>query len=68
LKSKKELIYKYKKISLPAMTEKILQMLFCHWTKCRLDCIIFCKTPRDLQDLQELIAEHSEYKIPIIAK
>jgi pyruvate kinase len=26
------------------------------------------KTPRDLQDLQELIAKHSEYKIPIIAK
>jgi pyruvate kinase len=28
----------------------------------------FVKTPRDLQDLQELIAEHSDYKIPIIAK
>ena len=28
----------------------------------------FVKTPRDLQDLQELIAEHSEFKIPIIAK
>jgi pyruvate kinase len=33
-----------------------------------MDCIVFCKTPRDLQDLQELIAEHSDYKIPIIAK
>jgi pyruvate kinase len=32
-----------------------------------LDCILFVK-PRDLQDLQELIAEHSDYKIPIIAK
>jgi pyruvate kinase len=28
----------------------------------------FCKTPQDLKDLQNLIAEHSDYKIPIIAK
>jgi pyruvate kinase len=27
-----------------------------------------CKTPQDLKDLQNLIAEHSDYKIPIIAK
>jgi pyruvate kinase len=27
-----------------------------------------CKNPQDLKDLQNLIAEHSEYKIPIIAK
>jgi pyruvate kinase len=26
------------------------------------------KTPQDLKDLQDLIAEHAEYKIPIIAK
>jgi len=28
----------------------------------------FVKTPRDLQDLQHLIAKHSDYKIPIVAK
>src|SRR3970040_2494389 len=28
----------------------------------------FVKTPQDLKDLQDLIAEHSEYKIPIVAK
>jgi pyruvate kinase len=27
-----------------------------------------CKTPQDLKDLQNLIAEHSDHKIPIIAK
>jgi pyruvate kinase len=26
----------------------------------------FVKTPQDLKDLQNLIAEHSDYKIPII--
>jgi pyruvate kinase len=35
--------------------------------KSRLDCTFFCKTPQDL-DLQNLIAEHSDYKIPIVAK
>jgi pyruvate kinase len=33
-----------------------------------LACTFFCKTPQDLKDLQNLIAEHSDYKIPIIAK
>jgi pyruvate kinase len=28
----------------------------------------FVKTPQDLKDLQDLIAEHSEHKIPIVAK
>jgi pyruvate kinase len=32
-----------------------------------MDCTFFCK-PQDLKDLQNLIAEHSDYKIPIIAK
>jgi pyruvate kinase len=43
-------------------------MHFCYRTKCRLDCTFFVKTPQDLKDLQDLIAEHAEYKIPIIAK
>jgi pyruvate kinase len=34
----------------------------------KVDCTFFCKTPQDLKDLQNLIAEHSDYKIPIIAK
>ncbi len=28
----------------------------------------FVRTPNDLEDLQDLIAEHSDHKIPIIAK
>jgi hypothetical protein len=43
-------------------------MHFCNWTKCRLDCISFVKTPQDLKDLQDLIAGALWYKIPIIAK
>jgi pyruvate kinase len=31
--------------------------------KSRLDCPFLCKTPQDLKDLQDLIAEHSEHKI-----
>jgi pyruvate kinase len=31
-----------------------------------LDCIVFCKTPRFTRLTR--IAEHSDYKIPIIAK
>jgi pyruvate kinase len=41
-------------------------MLFLPLNKSRLDTF-FCKTPQDL-NLQNLIAEHSDYKIPIIAK
>jgi pyruvate kinase len=29
----------------------------------KVDCTFFCKTPQDLKDLQNLIAEHSDYKI-----
>jgi pyruvate kinase len=55
------------KISLPAMTEKdIADAIFAIEQK--VDCTFFCKTPQDLKDLQNLIAEHSDYKIPIIAK
>jgi hypothetical protein len=48
------------------MTEKDMQMHFCNWTKCRLDCISFCKTPGFKKDLQDLIAEHSEYKFLLL--
>jgi pyruvate kinase len=69
LKSKKGVNLPNTKISLPAMTEKdIADAIFAIEQKVDWIALSFVKTPRDLQDLQELIAEHSEYKIPIIAK
>ena len=69
LKSKKGVNLPNTKISLPAMTEKdIADAIFAIGQKVDWIALSFVKTPRDLQDLQELIAEHSEYKIPIIAK
>ncbi|MFY7729212.1 MAG: pyruvate kinase, partial [Flavobacterium sp.] len=69
LKSKKGVNLPNTKVSLPALTEKdIRDAIFA--IKAQVDWIAlsFVRTPRDLQDLQELIAEHSEYKIPIVAK
>jgi pyruvate kinase len=69
LKSKKGVNLPNTKISLPAMTEKdIADAIFAIELKLDWIALSFVKTPRDLQDLQELIAKHSEYKIPIIAK
>jgi hypothetical protein len=42
-------------------------MLFCHWTKVDWIALLFCKNTSRFKDLQNLI-EHSDYKIPIIAK
>jgi pyruvate kinase len=69
LKSKKGVNLPNTKVSLPALTEKdIRDAIFA--IKAQVDWIAlsFVRTPRDLQDLQELIAEHSDYKIPIVAK
>jgi pyruvate kinase len=69
LKSKKGVNLPNTKVSLPALTEKdIRDAIFA--IKAQVDWIAlsFVRTPRDLQDLQELIAEHGDYKIPIIAK
>jgi pyruvate kinase len=69
LKSKKGVNLPNTKVSLPALTEKdIRDAIFA--CKANVDWIAlsFVRTPRDLQDLQELIAEHSDHKIPIIAK
>jgi len=69
LKSKKGVNLPNTKVSLPALTEKdIRDAIFA--CKAQVDWIAlsFVRTPRDLQDLQELIAEHSDHKIPIIAK
>lgn len=69
LKSKKGVNLPNTKISLPALTEKdIADAIFAIEMKLDWIALSFVKTPRDLQDLQELIAKHSEYKIPIIAK
>jgi pyruvate kinase len=69
LKSKKGVNLPNTKISLPAMTEKdIADALFAIGQNVDWIALSFVKTPQDLKDLQDLIAEHSEYKIPIIAK
>ena len=69
LKSKKGVNLPNTKISLPALTEKdIADAIFAIGQKVDWIALSFVKTPRDLQDLQELIAEHAEYKIPIISK
>ncbi|WP_395058077.1 pyruvate kinase [Flavobacterium sp.] len=69
LKSKKGVNLPNTKISLPALTEKdIKDALFAIEHKLDWIALSFVKTPRDLQDLQELIAKNSDYKIPIIAK
>jgi len=69
LKSKKGVNLPNTKISLPAMTEKdIADAIFAIGQNVDWIALSFVKTPRDLQDLQELIAKHSEHKIPIIAK
>ena len=69
LKSKKGVNLPNTKISLPAMTEKdIADAIFAIGQNVDWIALSFVKTPRDLQDLQELIAKHSECKIPIVAK
>ena len=69
LKSKKGVNLPNTKISLPALTEKdIADAIFAIGQKVDWIALSFVKTPRDLQDLQELIAKHSDVKIPIVAK
>jgi len=69
LKSKKGVNLPNTKISLPALTEKdIADAIFAISQNVDWIALSFVKTPEDLQDLQELIAKHSDYKIPIVAK
>jgi pyruvate kinase len=69
LKSKKGVNLPNTKISLPALTEKdIADAIFAISQNVDWIALSFVKTPEDLQDLQEIIAKHSAYKIPIIAK
>ena len=69
LKSKKGVNLPNTKVSLPALTEKdIRDAIFAINAQVDWIALSFVRTPRDLQDLQELIAEHTDVKIPIVAK
>jgi pyruvate kinase len=69
LKSKKGVNLPNTKVSLPALTEKdIRDAIFAIEQKVDWIALSFVRTAEDLIELQELIAKHSEHKIPIIAK
>jgi pyruvate kinase len=69
LKSKKGVNLPNTKVSLPALTKKdIKDAIFAIEQKVDWIALSFVRTPADLEELQELIAKHSDYKIPIIAK
>jgi pyruvate kinase len=69
LKSKKGVNLPNTKVSLPALTKKdIKDALFAIEQKVDWIALSFVRTPADLEELQDLIAKHSEYKIPIVAK
>ena len=69
LKSKKGVNLPNTKVSLPALTQKdIKDAIFAIEQKVDWIALSFVRTAEDLMELQELIAKHSEYKIPIIAK
>ena len=69
LKSKKGLNLPNTNISLPALTEKdIKDAIFAISQEVDWIALSFVRFSQDLLDLQNLIKEHSEHKIPIIAK
>ena len=69
LKSKKGVNLPNTKVSLPALTQKdIKDAIFAIKAEVDWIALSFVRTPKDLEELQDLIAEHSDYKIPIIAK
>ncbi|RYJ41518.1 pyruvate kinase [Flavobacterium beibuense] len=69
LKSKKGVNLPNTKVSLPALTQKdIKDAIFAIKEEVDWIALSFVRTPKDLEELQDLIAEHSSYKIPIIAK
>lgn len=69
LKSKKGVNLPNTKVSLPALTEKDIEdAMFAIESQVDWIALSFVRHPADLEDLQQLIAKHSEYKIPIIAK
>ncbi|AXG74002.1 pyruvate kinase [Flavobacterium arcticum] len=69
LKSKKGVNLPNTKLSLPALTQKdIKDAIFAIKEKVDWIALSFVRTSKDLEELQDLIAEHSDHKIPIIAK
>jgi pyruvate kinase len=69
LKSKKGVNLPNTKVSLPALTVKdIKDAIFACENKVDWMALSFVRTKEDIKDLQDLIAEHSEHKIPIVAK
>ena len=69
LKSKKGVNLPNTKVSFPALTKKdIKDALFAIEQDVDWIALSFVRTPADLEELQDLIAKHSDYKIPIIAK
>lgn len=69
LKSKKGVNLPNTKVSLPALTKKdIKDALFAIEMKVDWIALSFVRTSEDLIELQDLIAKHSDHKIPIIAK
>ncbi len=69
LRSKKGVNLPQTNISLPALTEKdIVDAKFACELQVDWMALSFVRHSRDLMELQQLIKEHSEYKIPIVAK
>jgi len=69
LKSKKGVNLPNTKISLPALTKKdIKDALFAIEMEVDWIALSFVRTPEDLEKLNNLIREKSDYKIPVIAK
>jgi len=69
LRSKKGVNLPNTKVSLPALTEKdIRDAKFAIEKQVDWIALSFVRTSQDLEDLQDLIAEYSDHKIPIIAK
>ncbi len=69
LKSKKGVNLPNTKVSLPALTQKdIKDALFAIENQVDWIALSFVRTSKDLEELQDLIAQNSDHKIPIIAK
>lgn len=69
LKSKKGVNLPNTDISLPALTEKdMADAVFAIEQEVDWIALSFVRTPEDLRMLRDLIAQHSDYRIPVIAK
>lgn len=69
LKSKKGVNLPNTRVSLPALTQKdIRDAIFAIENNVDWIALSFVRTTKDLEELQDLILQHSAHKIPIIAK